>query len=175
MLSKQNKEQIILAIDPGYGRCGWAILKKNTARTYSSTNDIQLVCCDLIETHKNSDLSCRLKELYDSINYLIEKYQPTELAIESLFWFKNAKTAMAVAQARGAIIIAAKNNSLNIAEYTPLQVKSAVVGYGKASKDQIIKLIKMHLGNQVCPVQDDTADAVAIGLTHLQTAKFNKC
>lgn len=169
---KQTCHQTILAIDPGYGRCGWAILKKHQKPNCGFSNNIELVSCDLVETHKSVSLPDRLKELYDSIIYLIEKYHPSELAIESLFWFKNAKTAMSVAQARGVIIVAAKNHGLDIYEYTPLQVKSAVVGYGKATKDQIIKLIKMHLGNQVAPVQDDTADAVAVGLTHLQTSKF---
>lgn len=172
MVKNNQQDQIVLAIDPGYGRCGWAILKKSSIPNYKIQNGIELVCCDLIETNRNKDLEDRLKEIYDSIDYLIKKYKPSQLAIESLFWFKNAKTAMAVAQARGVIIVVAKNNLLEVSEYTPLQVKSAVVGYGKASKDQIIKLIKMHLGNQTCPVQDDTADAVAIGLTHLQTIKF---
>lgn len=157
----------VLAIDPGYGRCGWAILKKIKSKNLDK--NIKLVACDLIETHKSKPLPERLSELYDGIEYLIKKYKPTDLAIESLFWFKNKKTAMDVAQARGVIIVSCKNNKLNIFEYTPLQVKSSVVGYGKATKEQIQKMIKLHLGQQCTPVQDDTADAVAIGLTHMQT------
>ena len=154
----------ILAIDPGFGRCGWAIIKKNITK-----NNLELSSCDCIETSSKKELTERLKELYDSIIYIIKKYKPNELAIESLFWFKNKKTAMAVSQARGVIIIAAKNQKLDIYEYTPLQVKQAVVGYGRADKRQIQAMIKIHLGGQVVPKQDDTADAIAVGLTHLQT------
>lgn len=180
----------VLAIDPGYGRCGWAILakrgnpksqipksnfqisKKMLHATCYKLHDPELVACDLIETHKSKSLPERLKELYEAIEYIIKKYKPTELAIESLFWFKNAKTAMSVAQARGVIIVAAKNDNLEVFEYTPLQVKQAVVGYGKATKDQVEKMIKSHLGRHCELKQDDTADAVAIGLTHLQTVRY---
>lgn len=163
----------ILSIDPGYGRCGWAILEKPGKLKISSCNqETQLVACDCIETEAKKSLPDRLKEIYDAVIYIIKKYHPDELAIESLFWFKNQKTALAVAQARGVLILAAKNYCLSVCEYTPLQVKSAVVGYGKATKEQISKIIKLHLRGQAVPIQDDTADAVAIGLTHLQTSKF---
>ncbi len=188
----------ILAIDPGFARCGWAILAKGEKiqnaefrmqneinskckiqnvefKTKPQTSNLKpqicLVACDLIETDKRKNLPQRLSEIYKAMKYLIKKYKPTELAIESLFWFKNQKTAMAVAQARGVIIVAAQNNGLEVSEYTPLQVKQAVVGYGKATKDQIQKMIKLHLPNQHVAKQDDTADAIAIGLTHLQTRK----
>ena len=160
----------ILAIDPGYGRCGWAIIKKNNSKNLDK--NISLVCCDLIETHKSKCLPERLSELYVSIEYIIKKYKPSALAIESLFWFKNKKTAMNVAQARGVIIVAAKNHNLDIYEYTPLQVKSSVVGYGKATKEQIQKMLRLHLSCQNTPLQDDTADAVAVGLTHVYTNRF---
>jgi len=192
VLSRDQKGifMIILAIDPGYGRCGWAVLSKAKQSqnlnlksqisnnillsTYYKLHNPILIACDLIQTHKSQALPDRLKELYESIEYLIKKYKPQELAIESLFWFKNQKTAMSVSQARGVIIVCAKNHNLEISEYTPLQVKQAVVGYGKATKEQIAKLIKLHLGRQTMPVQDDTADAVAIGLTHLQTVKLDR-
>lgn len=164
----------ILAIDPGYGRCGWAILEKVESRKWKVKNcDIKLIACDLIETNKQHNIFDRLKEIYDAVDYVIKKYQPTEMAIESLFWFKNQKTAMAVAEARGAIIAAAKNHHLTISEYTPLQVKQAVVGYGKATKMQIQKMISLHLPKQHVAKQDDTADAIAIGLTHIQTKKYS--
>lgn len=191
---------IILGIDPGYGKCGWAILSKaekfkiedfprlelgtrvrfkndelisNTkSKIINHKSEIELVACDCIETDSKKDLPNRLKEIYDGIEYIIKKYQPTELAIENLFFFKNQKTVMQVSQARGAIIIAAKNHHLDIYEYTPLQVKQAVVGYGRADKSQIQKMIKLHLCGQNLPKQDDTADAVAVGLTHLQTSRI---
>lgn len=187
----------ILGIDPGYGKCGWAVLAKdepnrelrimnhelgksqknkfliNSPTIHNSKFIIQLIACDCIETHKNKILSDRLKEIYDGVQYVVKKYQPSQLAIESLFWFKNKKTALTVAQARGVIIVAAKNLGLEIYEYTPLQVKQAVVGYGRADKKQIQRMIKIHLCGQCVPKQDDTADAIAIGLTHLQTRKFD--
>lgn len=180
----------ILGIDPGYGKCGWAILAKQGKSEIRSSNILgiknpkklqatscklhnpQLVACDCIETHKSKNFPDRLKEVYDGIQYVIKKYHPKELAIEELFWFKNKKTAMSVAQARGVIIAAAVNLNLKISEYTPLQVKQAVVGYGRADKSQIAKMISIHLNGQTVPKQDDTADAVAVGLTHLQTQKF---
>ncbi|EKD56918.1 MAG: Crossover junction endodeoxyribonuclease RuvC [uncultured bacterium] len=183
---------IILGIDPGYGKCGWAILakgekhklltnnyklseiEKSNLRVRSSKLEVSLVVCDCIETDPKKDLPDRLKEIYDAIEYIIKKYQPTELAIESLFFFKNQKTVMQVSQARGVIIVAAKNHDLSVSEYTPLQVKQAVIGYGRGDKEQIQKMIKLHLCGQEMPKQDDTADAVAVALTHLQTSKFQK-
>jgi len=181
----------ILAIDPGYGRCGWAILakgekelritnyklrngkNKKSSKSEVRNSEIELVACDLIETDKRKNLPERLVEIYDAIEYLIEKYKPRQLAIESLFWFKNQKTAMAVAQVRGVIIVAAKNKGLEVSEYTPLQVKQAVVGYGKATKNQVQKMIKLHLSGQCVSKQDDTADAIAVGLTHVSCSRMN--
>jgi len=163
----------VLAIDPGYGRCGWAILEKTDNQKLTTNN--RLIACDLIETSGKKLIPDRLKELYDATEYLIKKYKPQELAIESLFWFKNQKTVMGVSQARGVIIVCARNHNLSVSEYTPLQVKQAVVGYGKATKNQIQKMIGLHLPHQHVAKQDDTADAIAIGLTHLQTNKYLKC
>lgn len=167
----------VLAIDPGYGRCGWAILEKTDNQKLVTDNrqlttDNRLIACDLIETSGKKSIPDRLKELYDATEYLIKKYKPQELAIESLFWFKNQKTVMGVSQARGVIIVCARNHNLSVSEYTPLQVKQAVVGYGKATKNQIQKMIGLHLPHQHVAKQDDTADAIAIGLTHLQTNKY---
>lgn len=158
---------IILGIDPGYGRCGWAILARQ------EKSEIKLIACDCIETDAKKTLPDRLKEIYDAVEYIIKKYHPTELAIENLFFFKNQKTVMQVSQARGVIIAAAVNNGLEVYEYTPLQVKQAVIGYGRGDKIQIQKMIKIHLAGQEMPKQDDTADAVAVALTHLQCVNLN--
>jgi len=169
-LSDQKEYMTILSIDPGYGRCGWAILRKCKMQNAKfKVGDIELISCDCIETSAKNKLPDRLVEITDGLEYVIKKYKPIEMAIESLFWFKNKKTAMDVAQARGAIILTAQKAGLLIAEYTPLQVKSSVVGYGKATKNQICMMLKAHLKGQCVPIQDDTADAVAIGLTHLST------
>ncbi|MCL5795670.1 MAG: crossover junction endodeoxyribonuclease RuvC [Patescibacteria group bacterium] len=170
---KTNNEKLktIIAIDPGYGRCGWAMLAvgEQTNNEKLKTNNLKLLACDCIETEKNKSLPQRLSEIYQAIEYLIKKYKPQELAIEELFFFKNQKTALQVAQARGAIIVCAQNHGLDIYQYTPLQVKQAVVGYGRGDKKQVQQMLKFHLQGQTIPVQDDTADAVAVGLTHLQT------
>ena len=165
-MTKKNSKRIVIGIDPGYGRCGWTILEEEK-------KEIKLAACDCIETNSKHKLPERLAEIADALIYIIKKYKPTEMAIESLFWFKNQKTAMSVAQARGAIILTAQNNGLEIAEYTPLQVKQTVVGYGKATKSQISLMLRAHLKGQYTPIQDDTADAVAIGLTHLQTVRYD--
>lgn len=160
----------ILSIDPGYGRCGWAILvKRGKLEIQNSKFEIKLVACDCIETNSKDKIPDRLAEIANGLDYVIKKYKPSELAIESLFWFKNKKTAMDVAQARGAIILTAQQLGLSIFEYTPLQVKQSVVGYGKATKEQIAMMLRHHLKGQNVPIQDDTADAVAIGLTHINT------
>jgi crossover junction endodeoxyribonuclease RuvC len=175
---KETKPLIILGIDPGYGKCGYAILEKTLHHTpytiHHTPHPIRLIKCDCIETDKNKDLPERLSEIYHFLENLIKQYQPQELAIESLFFFKNQKTALSVAQARGAIIVCAKNYNLEVFEYTPLQVKQAIVGYGRGDKEQIQKMIKLHLRGQKTPLQDDTADAVAVGLTHLQTKNSYK-
>lgn len=204
--SGAGKLKAILAVDPGYGRCGWAVLakqgkseilnsksetnlnfpnskekreilrsaqndKKEKSQITNLKSQITLLGCDCIETDAKKSLPDRLKEIYDAIEYIIKKYQPEELAIEELFFFKNQKTVMQVSQARGVIIAAAKNHNLEVYEYTPLQVKSAIVGYGRGEKAQVQKMIKLHLQGQEMPIQDDAADAVAIALTHILHAK----
>ncbi len=169
---KENTEKprIILGIDPGYGKCGWAILEKSRLMAYG----LKLVSCGCIETKNNKSLAERLGIIYQEIEDKIKKYNPQELAIESLFFFKNQKTALAVAQARGAIIVCGQNHHLEIFEYTPLQVKQAIVGYGRGDKEQIQKMIKLHLRGQKTPLQDDTADAVAIALTHVNSSRMEQ-
>lgn len=155
----------ILGIDPGIGRLGWGIIESHK----STTTSIAYGC---IETKPNSDIPGRLYAIYDEVCRIIDEYQPEALAIEDLFFAKNVKTAFSVGQARGVVLLAASQKNLSIAVYTPLQVKNAVTGYGKAEKKQVGQMVKLQLKLPKVPAPDDTADALAIALTHAFTKKY---
>ena len=112
----------------------------------------------------------RLKAIYDDMSYIIEKYRPDEVAIEELFFNTNVKTAINVGQARGVLILSAANKGIPVYEYTPLQVKQAVVGYGRAEKAQVQYMVKAILSLCETPKPDDTADALAIAVCHAHTS-----
>lgn len=149
----------ILGIDPGTGRVGWGIV------THEKGVD-SFVACGCFETKANSELPERLLKIHAFLQELIETHQPDELAVEALFFEKNAKTAIDVAAARGVILLAGALAGLPISQYTPLQVKSSLTGYGKADKSQVEFMVGkvLHLKEKIKP--DDAADAVAIALTH---------
>ncbi len=149
---------IILGIDPGTTSVGYGIVKKNK----NSRREVEAVDYGLIETLPKVAQNDKLKEIFISINHLIDKFQPNFLAVEKLFFFKNKKTVIEVAQARGVIIAAAALKNVSIIEATPLQVKIAAVGYGRASKNQVQIMIKNILGLSEIPQPDDVADALAI-------------
>ncbi len=155
----------ILSIDPGTATTGFAILK-------SDKKVIRLIDCGCIITKPNQPLSRRLVIIAKDLRSLITRYRPQELAVEQLFFAKNAKTALSVGQARGVVLLVGAENKLKIGEYTPLQVKQALTGYGKADKKQIQNMVKTILDLATIPKPDDAADAVAIGLCHLQTNNF---
>ncbi|KKT35716.1 MAG: Crossover junction endodeoxyribonuclease RuvC [Candidatus Collierbacteria bacterium GW2011_GWB1_44_35] len=154
----------VLGIDPGTGRVGWSIVSKEKGVE-------SLVECGCFETPKNSPLPSRLKLIYDFLTKLIKEHEPDEFAAENLFFSTNAKTAFDVGAARGVILLAAENAGLPIFQYTPLQVKSSLTGYGAADKKQVQFMITRILHLKVTPKPDDAADAVAIALTHLFTQK----
>ena len=151
---------IILGIDLGTTRIGYAVIEKK------DSDNLNLLTCGCLES-KNKEQKDRLKEISDLILDLILKYRPEVLAIEKLFFTKNAKTALAVAEARGVIINSA--NSLNIREFTPLEIKVAITGYGKAEKEQVKKMACRILKLEKMPKIDDTSDALAIALTACYT------
>jgi crossover junction endodeoxyribonuclease RuvC len=117
-------------------------------------------------------MSERLKKLFEEIVKIIKMYKPNCVAIESLFFFNNQKTVISVGQARGVLILAAAQKNLPIFDYTPLQVKQAVSGYGKASKVQVQKMVKLILNLEELPKPDDAADALAISICHLNTKRY---
>ena len=149
----------ILGIDPGIGRTGWGVIDIRGA---------MFTTCGYgcIETIPNDELSNRLFALHDEIANIIDEYLPEEMSIEDLFFNTNAKTALIVGQARGVVLLAAAQKKLPIFVYTPLQVKISLTGYGRAEKNQIGVMVKTLLKLPAIPKPDDTADALAIALTH---------
>ena len=154
---------IILGIDPGFAIVGWAVIEAVRGRT-------RPIAFGAIRTPAHIDLEARLAMIEEDLKTVIEKYKPEEMAIEELFFNTNITTGIAVAEARGVILLTAYKMGLKIAEYTPLQVKQAVVGYGKAEKKQVIAMVTSILKLPAPPKPDDTADAVAIALCHSQCA-----
>lgn len=152
----------ILGIDPGTATTGWAVveeIKKNA----------RLVGCGCINTSKFKSDADRLVEIGKDLATLIRKYKPDEASIEDLFFFKNLKTAITVAQARGVILYEIRKTGMPLFSYTPLQVKQALTGYGRAEKKQIQMMVKNVLKLKDSPKPDDAADAVAIAICHLNS------
>ena len=154
----------VLGIDIGTAITGWAIIEK-------TSNKYKVHGYGVIRTSSEIPMPLRLSNIYESLIHLIGEYKPSHLAIEDLFFFKNQKTVIKVGQARGVVIVAAVNKGLEVFDYTPLQVKQAVTGYGRADKQQIQKMVKMILGLKEIPKPDDAADALAVGLCHLNSMK----
>ncbi len=150
---------IILGIDPGYAIVGYGVLEY-------SNNKFKVIEYGAITTDSKTDMFDRFKSIYDDICEVMERTKPDFMAIEELFFNSNQKTAINVAQARGVILLAAMNRGIRIFEYTPLQVKQAVAGYGRAGKKQVQQMVKLLLGLKEVPKPDDTADAVAIAICH---------
>ena len=157
---------IILGIDPGYAIVGYGVIKYEGGK-------MSVVDYGKITTEANIPLSKRLKLIYDSLTQLIEMFNPDVVAVEELFFNSNVKTAIAVGHARGVIILAAANKNLKIAEYTPLQIKQAVVGYGRADKNQVQQMVKMFLKLKEVPKPDDTADALAVAICHANSSALS--
>ena len=154
---------IVLGIDPGYAIVGYGAL------SFSGCN-YQALTSGAILTEAHTPFEERLKTVYEGMNNLIEKVKPDALAIESLYFQNNQKTAIRVAEARGVILLCAKLANIPVFEYTPLQVKSAVTGYGKAQKYQVQEMTRRLLCLKEVPKPDDTADALALAITHAQSS-----
>ena len=149
----------ILGIDPGYAIMGWGVLDVEG-------NRFRVVACDSLLTDKDTPMPQRLEQLYMGLGEIIEKYKPEAAAIEELYFNNNAKTAIMVGEARGVAILACSRGGLEINEYTPLQIKQALVGYGRADKKQVQQMVKTILNLEKVPKPDDTADALAAAICH---------
>lgn len=149
----------VLGIDVGMAITGWGILDNDNSKP-------KLVDYGVIETSKDDLIGKRLIDIHTKLTEVLKHYQPTEVAVESLFYFKNQTTVMNVSQCRGVILLTLAEANLPIAEYTPLQVKQSVTGYGRAEKKQMQKMVQLSLGMKEIPKPDDAADALGIALTH---------
>lgn len=156
----------ILGIDPGSGIIGFGCIEltKNTPR---------LIDAGVIRTTIGNDTASRLLELYDSMTELITELKPDAAAVEKLFFAQNVTTGMAVSQARGVILLCLQQAGIQIAEYTPLQIKMAITGYGKAKKADIQEMVRIQLGLSEVPKPDDCADALAAALTHSSVVVYS--
>lgn len=148
---------LALGIDPGTAICGYGVVELIGSR-------LRAHCYGAIQTSPSLDTAERLQIIFQDIDAIIKEYKPHIVGVEQLFFNKNVRTAMTVGQARGVILLAAVQNSVPIAEYTPLQVKQAVVGYGKASKEQVIYMTQKLLNLPAKPHPDDVADALAVAI-----------
>lgn len=156
----------VLGIDPGTATVGWAILEEKKG-------GIKPVAYGHISTSPKKSEEERLLEISADVEKIIRKYRPKEAAVEKLFFFKNQKTVMEVSQARGAIVLTISQKAVSLSSYTPLQVKQAITGYGRAEKKQVQVMIKNILKLKNIPKPDDTADAIAIALCHINSRKMN--
>ena len=150
---------IILGIDPGTAICGYGVVEH-------LGNRFRLLDYGAVRSSNDISTAARLHIIYEGVSQIIEKYQPEQMAVEELFFNKNVKTALVVGQARGVILLAGQMKGLSIYEYTPLQVKQAVVGYGRAEKQQVQFMVKAILNLSEVPKPDDAADALAIAICH---------
>ena len=154
---------IILGIDPGFAIVGFGVLEAVPGRQ-------RLIRCGAITTPAGERLPARLKQISDDMDLLLEQFRPEAMAIEELFFNTNLTTGIAVAHGRGVILLACRKAGLKVYEYTPLQVKQSVVGYGRAEKAQVMDMVKRICGLQKAPKPDDAADAVALALCHARSS-----
>lgn len=149
----------ILGIDPGTAITGFGVIDKKGQK-------LSLVTAGVVRTPPKQALPDRLEVIYREVSSLIKECEPNQVAVEQLYFAKNVTTAMSVSHARGVVLLAARQAGLPIGEYTPLQVKQAITGYGKAEKSQIQAMVKNILGLEQIPKPDDAADALAVAICH---------
>jgi crossover junction endodeoxyribonuclease RuvC len=155
---------IAIGFDPGTARLGFGVVESKV--------DPDAIDFGVITTDAETPMANRLLEIHDALLELLDRFRPDAVAVESLFFARNVTTAMTVGQARGIILLAAAQRGIPVAEYTPAEIKQAVVGYGKADKHQMQEMVRLILGLPETPRPDDAADALAVAICHLQTAPF---
>lgn len=154
---------IILGIDPGIATVGFGVIRAEGSRQ-------ELLRCGVIRTEAGLRLALRLKQIYDDIGELIDAFQPDAIAVEELFFNTNLTTGISVAHGRGVLILAGEERGIPMYEYTPLQVKQTVAGYGRAGKKQVMEMVRRLLTLEKVPRPDDAADALAIAICHARVA-----
>src|SRR5438105_3215100 len=154
----------IIGIDPGTGILGFGVIEVNGSKA-------QLVDAGVIRTPVKEDDAVRLQTIFEELTDIIAQTKPQEMSVEKLFFAQNVTTAMTVAQARGVVLLAGMRAGLKIAEYTPLQIKQALTGYGRAEKSQVQEMVRVLLGLKEVPQPDDCADALAAAITHSSASR----
>lgn len=157
----------ILGIDPGFAITGYSVID------YVG-NKFKLITAGAIETKAGLSFPVRLNKIYDDLNNIIQEYKPEAMAVEELFFNNNIKTGINVAQARGIVLVVGYKNGISTFEYTPLQVKQAVVGYGRADKKQVQKMVQSILKVEKVPKLDDVTDSMAIAICHAHSCRFSE-
>jgi len=157
---------IIMGIDPGTTTTGYGLIK-------SFNNKVEALTWGSIVTSADEPFPARLNLIYTQSSCIMKLYQPDWIAVEELFFSKNTRSALAVGHARGVLLLAAAQAGINVLEYTPLKVKQAVAGYGRAAKDHVQSMVKLLLGLKELPHPDDAADALAVALCHAQSIKWH--
>ena len=165
---------IIMGIDPGIAKTGFGIISSVFDSKSKNQNKIKCLDYGLIETDKLLSPAQRLKRLYLELSRLINKYNPNILAVESVYFFKNLKTAIPVSQAKGVILLAAAQKKIPVHEFTPLQAKMAITGYGRAKKHQIQEMVKLLLNLKKIPSPDDAADALLMAICYSRLCVYKK-
>lgn len=156
----------ILGIDPGTGILGFGVIDTNGMSH-------RMVTAGVVRTPAHTPLEERLEEIYDAMCEIIAETHPTVMSIEKLFFARNVTTAISVSHARGVVMLAARQAGVPIAEYTPLQIKQTLTGYGKADKKQVQEMVRVNLGLREAPKPDDCADALAAAITHAAMARLH--
>jgi len=156
---------IILGVDPGTASTGYGVIDVE--------NSPRLINYGCLKTSSKTDMVQRLRSIYLQIKNIVEEFCPQEIAVEDVFFNRNVKSALFVGQARGVILLGASYQGAKIFNYTPLQVKQAITGYGQASKEQVQHMVKKTLSLSYLPTPDDASDAIAIALCHFYSRKLN--
>ncbi len=157
----------VIGIDVGFAITGWSIIDKDPM----ARNHMKLVDSGALTTEAGQNIEHRLLKIFEGLVQVLNLYNPDVMAVESLFFFKNQKTVINVAQVRGIIVLAGELKKIPIFSYTPLQVKTAVTGYGRADKTQVQKMVKLIFSLNEVPKPDDIADAIAVGVCHLNSVR----
>ena len=162
----QVDPDIVLGLDPGSAILGYGLIR------VLPSGELQMLEYGTLTTTAGEPMPKRLLKLYQELTVILDRWKPGQVAVEELFFNKNTTTAIAVGQARGIILLAAAQNQIEFFEYTPLQVKQALVGYGRASKDQVQQMVKVTLDLAAIPKPDDAADALAIAICHTRSRLY---
>jgi crossover junction endodeoxyribonuclease RuvC len=156
--------RVTLGVDPGTAIVGYAVVAEEHSR-------LRLRVCGAITTPSSMAFPERLRHIFHELSQCIQEYKPQDVAVEEIFFARNARTAIAVGQGRGIVLLAAAEANLSVSEYTPMQVKQAVQGYGSATKHQVGEMVKLLLGLPEVPRPDDVSDACAIAICHLHSSR----